>query len=370
MKQMSAILIAFLLTFVSRASAVEYRVEAAEGKAQALIDSGSLVGGDRLILGPGPHGKIVISGFKFDRPVIITSEDGAPPEVDQLVIENSAGWRIEGLTIIPRTAGKLSDALVKIHSGRHIHLDHLIVASAQDSNAWTAEKWRNTARKGITLSGQDISITNSIIRNVRHGISSSADRVRIEKNIIELFSGDGIRGLGNNSDYIGNTIKTCVRVDDNHDDGFQSWSLDSDGRPGKGTVRNVRVEGNLIRNGNHPLTCRLQGIGLFDGIYENWVIRANTVIVDSWHGITVMGARGVVISENKVLDSRPGKPGAPWISITAHKDGRIAEDSVIERNVTLPWAGGQNSPFKQPQPGVELYGNRTVETPEDALRQR
>lgn len=361
-------LIVFFLATASVATAAEFRIEGRPGALQELIYSGSIAPGDRIVLGPGRHGSVEIVDLQFDKPVTLEADRGKRPILDRLEIRKGAGWRIEGLVVIPGRGDIDHAALVSIKQGQDIVLDRLTVASAENSNGWTAEAWRRKARTGINVSGRDITIRNSLIRNVKYGISSNADGARIENNTIELFSGDGIRGLGDDSSYIGNTIDTCIAAgDDHHDDGFQSWSTDSAGRPGRGEVRNVRVEGNLIKNGNHPLTCTLQGIGLFDGIYEDWIIRGNTVIVDHWHGITVMGAIRVKVLENTVVDANHNRPGPPWVTITAHKDGRLSVDSIIAHNVFQPWAGGRNSRFSQPQPGVQLYGNRTVPTPEDAI---
>jgi hypothetical protein len=220
----------------------------------------------------------------------------------------------------------------------------------------------------VVIGSPDSSITESVIRNVRHGVEANADGVRVADNLIEFFTGDGIRGLGDDSVYVGNTIRTCIKADDNHDDGFQSWSVDAQGRPGQGVVRNVRVENNIIENGDHPLRCALQGIGLFGGFYEDWVIRGNRIIANHWHGVTVMGARRVEVSDNIVVDSHPGAPGPPWITITAHKDGTLSEDNVIAGNVSQPWSGGsRHTLFSQPQPGVQLRNNRVVASPEEAL---
>ncbi|WP_299472509.1 right-handed parallel beta-helix repeat-containing protein [uncultured Roseibium sp.] len=347
---------------MTASSATEFRVSAGPGNAQQLIDAGKLAGGDRIVLASGSHGSIVLNGLNFETPLTITAENDALAEVDQLLIEDSSGLRIEGLVVLPRGGENPDEALVTIQQGKNIELNNMTVASANSTEGWTAALWQASARDGIFLSGKNIALTDSRIFNVRHAISTYADNARIERNVIEFFSGDGIRGLGNNSDYVENLIDTCVGVDRNHDDGFQSWSLDAAGEAGKGTVRNVRLERNKIRNGDHPLTCYLQGIGLFDGFYENWIIRGNTIAVDHWHGITVMGARGVIVSENTVTDSRPGKPGAPSITVMAHKDGTPAQDSVIELNVTQPWQGGAKSPFARAHQGVTLLGNRVVET--------
>lgn len=362
MRHTLIIALAIFLSNFSAALATEYQVPATPGNLQKLIDSGSLTGGDRLVLAPGYHGKLVIKGLQFEEPLTITAAGGGAPNLDQLIVDASSGIRIQKISVIPVSKPAPDEALVSVDESKAIELEHLTVASAFSSQDWSAPQWRETVRNGVFLSGQDISLTDSLVFNVRHGISTVADGAKIERNIIENFAGDGIRGIGDNSSYVENTIDTCIDIDDNHDDGFQSWSLDEDGHPGKGVVRNVRVERNRISNGDHRFTCHLQGIGLFDGIYEDWVISGNTITVDHWHGITVMGARNVVVSDNFVTDFRPGKPGAPSVTIMAHKDGRQAENSSIERNVTQPWLGGTGSPFNQAHPGVTQIENRVLET--------
>ena len=118
------------------------------------------------------------------------------------------------------------------------------------------------------------------------------------------------------------------------------------------------------------MACQLQGIALFDGIYEDWVIRDNTVIVDHWHGITIMGARRVAVSGNTVFYARPGPPGAPRITKTAHKDGRPSENSIIRNNTLQSRPDDAPPVFRQPQPGVRSVGNQIVDAPPDDLLHR
>lgn len=362
MRNVLMIALTLFMSGFSNALADEYHVPATPGSLQKLLDTGRLKDGDRLILASGNHGRIVISGLRFDSPLTITAAAGGAANLDQLVVEASSGIHIRKLSVIPAALVPPGEFLVRVEEGTQISLSRMIVASAVDSQSWTAPQWREKARNGVFLSGENVSLTDSYVFNVRHAVSAFAKGARVERNTIENFGGDGIRGIGDNSSYIENTIDTCVRIDDNHDDGFQSWSLDAQGRPGKGVVRNVRVERNRIVNGDHPFTCQLQGIGLFDGFYEDWVIKDNTIDVDHWHGITVMGARNVIVSDNVVTDFRPGKPGAPSITIMAHKDGRLAENSSVERNVTQPWLGNAGSPFNRDHPGVALLGNRVLDT--------
>lgn len=341
------------------AVARDVRVPAEPGRAQTLFESGQVQPGDRVILENGRHGSLTIAGQRYRPPVVVAADAGARPIVDQLTIDKVAGLHVQGLTILPMPGMRGKDALVRVQSDGDVHLERLTVASAQTQVGWSRRIWRETARNGVSLGGRDVALTNSFIRIVGHAIVAAADGARVENNFVELFAGDGIRGLGDDSVYRGNTVETCVDVDDNHDDGFQSWSRGKDGKAGSGVVRNVAVENNVIRNGNHPFACKLQGIGLFDGIYEDWTIRNNTVVVDHWHGITVMGARRVSVIGNTVVDARPGNPGPPWISVTAHKDGRPAIGSVVAGNRVERRTVGGDGDFRLPQPGVQVSGNRT-----------
>jgi len=347
------------------AQAAEIEVPAEPGAAQAVFERGALSDGDRVILAPGAHGVLLIDARRFDPPVTVS---GAGAVLDRLILRNSAGLIVEDLAVIPRDLDGPGEAMVEVQGGEAVHLHNLTVATVRDSAGWDAAAWRRWARHGIVLSGKDIRVTDSWIHNVRHGLLSLADGAWVENTRVEHFSGDGMRGLGSNSTFLGNTIRECVDVDDNHDDGFQSWSIDLLGTPGGGVVRNVRLENNLIENGTHPMACTLQGIGMFDGFYEGWVIRGNRIVVNNWHGITVMGARNVRIEGNIVVDAQPGEPGPPWIAVTAHKDGRLSDDTVVAGNVTQPWRGGPDSPFKPTQPGVTWLDNHSVQTAEEALR--
>jgi hypothetical protein len=133
----------------------------------------------------------------------------------------------------------------------------------------------------------------------------------------------------------GNVVQHCIDIDKNLDDGFQSGSRKS----GKGVVRDVTVTGNRFiewnRPEDHPLRGRLQGIGLFDGIYENWRIENNLVIVRQGNGITVLGGRNTRVVNNTVVNPEPGNGKAPFIRIGKHKDGRLPEGNAVVNNIAM-----------------------------------
>ncbi|MCU0821618.1 MAG: hypothetical protein MUC95_03990, partial [Spirochaetes bacterium] len=128
-----------------------------------------------------------------------------------------------------------------------------------------------------------------------------------------------------------NTVKNCYATSDNHDDGFQSWSINDD--PPR---ERVVLRGNTIINyedENQPFRGTLQGIGCFDGPYSDWVVENNVVITDHWHGISLYGAYYCRIVNNTVVDINNVTPGPCRIMITDHKDGRHSENCIIRNNI-------------------------------------
>ena len=359
-----------LVAFAGPVVAADFVVEARDGAVERLLLSGVVSGGDRVLLASGSHGQVRIVGQAFDPAVTVMSVPGGGAILDSLTIHESRGLVVTDLTVFPRPSRSPERSLVDVDHSRDVVLERLLVTSATHVEGWDARDWVTRAFPGVRLRGRDLTLRDSVIRVVGHGDEARVGRGRVEGNLIEQFRGDGIRALGDQSVYSGNTIQGCVKVDGNHDDGIQSWSVGPDGTPGQGAVRDVLIEGNVIRGGrpDGPLGCNLQGIGLFDGMFVDWIIRNNVIKVDHWHGITVMGARNVLIENNIVVDEAPDGLGPPWITITAHKDGRRASGSLISGNTTQPRVGGGDPLFHQPQPGVTSRDNRVVETADEAFR--
>ena len=80
------------------------------------------------------------------------------------------------------------------------------------------------------------------------GISVSGANALVERNTVSNFSADGLRGLGNFGTFQYNVVKNCYDVNENHDDGFQSWSV---GTGGVGTGEVVGVVTVKVTNGQN-----------------------------------------------------------------------------------------------------------------------
>ncbi|MEE4240671.1 MAG: right-handed parallel beta-helix repeat-containing protein [Desulfopila sp.] len=208
--------------------------------------------------------------------------------------------------------------------------------STASSGSWSREDWNSKAKNGISVDGTDMTVSHNSLTNVNFGISVGASHSLIEWNRIENFSGDGLRGLGDHTVFQYNTIKNCYDVNDNHDDGFQSWSVGADGKVGTGVVTGIVLRGNTIINyedSRQPFRGALQGIGCFDGMFKDWTVEKNIIKVDHWHGISLYGAINVVIQNNIVTDLNAERPGPPWIWLRDHKNGTPPRDSLVMCNV-------------------------------------
>lgn len=313
--------------------------------AQAVFDAGAAQGGDRIVLLDGEHGDIRLGVARATSTVEIAPETPGGVHAQSLYVEQGENLRIRDLSIWPtrpRGAAVPGSLVTTRLRSRRIELVGLDVRSAEDAAgyyAWTLEDWTRMVRNGAHLRGQDITLRDSRFTAVNFGIATLDERAVVENNVVAGFAGDGIRGLGDDSVFRGNTVVDCVKINDNHDDGFQSWSRGEKSRSGAGVVRRVVVERNLIREwagpAAHPLRCQLQGIGLFDGMYEGWVIRNNVVAVSAFHGIAVLGGIDVAIASNTVVSASGAASRQPWIMLKAHKDGRPSRGGVVANNLTM-----------------------------------
>ena len=301
--------------------------------------------GDTIWLRSGYHGELDISSHYNTDFITIAAEEGQTPVVSLLHVWASSFWIIRGLTVSAESAPTYEQhTLVPLesHSWRgpvhDIVVEGCTLESVADASGWSAGDWDSLSCNGFQVSGTNMTIRDNTLRNVNFGISVSATHSLIEGNTVDSFAGDGLRGLGDYTIFQYNTVKNCYAVNDNHDDGFQSWSVGPDGEVGTGEVTGIVLRGNLILNyedPNQPYRGTLQGIGCFDGMFVDWVVENNVVITDHWHGITLSGARNARIVNNTVIDLNQEDPGPPWILISDHKDGTPSSDCLIANNLAF-----------------------------------
>ena len=293
-------------------------------------------GGEVILLASGKYGAMTISNLNMPTEVTIMAALNAIPEFSSIQVTNSSWWRFSGLHVKPRfTSGADTQNAVRL-IGSDITFEQGVVNYAEDTSGWSASDWLNRTGNGIVSGGTRIIVRRNQITNVDHAIASDATYSIIAHNTIDGFRGDACRSLGDFVTFEYNSGKNAVAVDDNHDDFFQCWSVGTGG-VGTGEVVGVVLRGNRFisyENENMPFATIPQGIGLFDGIYRDWVIENNVIITGHWHGISLFGGVNCRIVHNTVIDRNSEDTPKPWIQIVNDKDGVSSQNCIIRNNLS------------------------------------
>lgn len=334
----------------SQASAARVAVGTAEApfpSVGAALRSGRVSGGDRIVLREGHHGVIRLRNKRFNPPVRIVAEQVGQAHVDKIAIRSSAGLHFHGLSVWPRRPGTKSwNLIVTQADSPNIHFDRMDIRglprAPEQYLRWSKKEWRALEANGARLNGPRNRISNSTITGVIFGITTTGEGTEVIGNHIIGFGGDAMRGLGDNSVFVGNRAENCVKINENHDDGFQSWATKPDGQ-GRKVVRGLRVERNIILEWigppQHPLRCRLQGIGLFDGLYRDFVIRNNLIAISAYHGISLYAGDDSEIVNNTVVHISGGPADHPWIMLRDNRNGWKSGETLVRNNVAMSFKG-------------------------------
>lgn len=305
----------------------------------AALATGKIRGGDQILLQSGNHGFLRIKGARFSSPVLIAAAPGAKARVERIDVQSSKNITFRDLLIWPEKP--TSETLFLVRTSRNspnMEFQRLDVRSAEDAGnyrRWNKSTWLARKVNGILAEGPDSEVSNSTFMGLYHAVSVNGDRSSILNNRIVGYSGDGTRALGNYSTLRGNTIQDCVKIDENHDDAFMTWSLGANGKIGAGTIEGMVIENNLIEewNGprNHPFICELQGIFL-GGYLNDLVIQNNVVSVSAYHGITAYGVTRGKIVNNTLVNSRGPSKTQPWIGLWGNID-RGSTQVTVANNI-------------------------------------
>ncbi len=327
----------------------EYPYE--DGMVLVPVHTGAPVrAGDTLLLHAGYHGDVAVEHMYNAAPITIAAAPGETARLRSLRVRSAQNWRISGLEISPSFGAQNQQGTIVEVSDHDwsgpafdIELAQLEIHSIDDASGWGPAEWVDLASSGVDIDAARVTLRDSRIRNVRFGVSVSGVDARIERNLVDGFSADGLRGLGDRGVFEYNRVQNNLvgdDFDDNHDDGFQSWSY-GPGGVGTGAVTGVVLRGNVFVNATdpvNPLRSSMQGIGCFDGFFDEWIVENNVVVTDHWHGISFYGMRDSRILNNTVIDLAGGQPGPPWIMVHDHKDGRPSERVLVRNNLATDYA--------------------------------
>lgn len=292
--------------------------------------------GDTIKLNDGFYGDLHIQNYINSEFITVIANENSTPIFKSLLLQGAKKWRFVGIHVSSESYDEyIANKLVHLQShswqGKVSNIEIKNCKIYSTETPWiNATDWNTKASDGIFIKGDSISIINNELKNIRFGITLRGNHIIAKNNSIVNFSGDGMRILGSFNLVEGNTIKNCYDVDENHDDGIQSYTT------GGLAVNSNIVRKNIILNyedPNQPLLGPLQGIGCFDGPFDNWIVENNLIVVNHWHGISFYGAHGCKIINNTVVDPTPNEsPGPTWIKI-ADLNTIIATGNLVKNNI-------------------------------------
>ncbi|HFA47900.1 MAG TPA: T9SS type A sorting domain-containing protein [Bacteroidetes bacterium] len=308
---------------------------------QVFASSKTFEEGDVVFLRDGFHGKPEILGQNSGK-VYIAAQANHSPKVRSLKFVFAKNWVVSGLDISPETAGlyEKGDYLKLIANAKYNVVENCHIFGIQNGDTWDIKQdWYDNAGNGVLNKGEFNTIRNNLITNTNFSATIDSENNHFDYNIIDRFSGDAIRCIDSNNSINYNVVMNAV-VDDyndpggNHDDAFQSWTF---GNP----VRNIVIRGNVVFSCTDPdlilKTSVMQGIVIFDGFAEDWVVENNLVVQDHPHGIALYGAKNCKVVNNTVIRNPLQLfffGAQPWVRVNKHKDGRFSTGNLVRNNIS------------------------------------
>lgn len=352
-----------------------------------LNEGAPIKGGDKLILKDGYHGQLEINNLYFNDWLTIEAAPNEKPTLARLHLNGLIkNVYLKNLNIIRDSylgvenywqASEMqrnSRSLLYIAShdfygkAAEIKVFGLIAKVSEDVVSWSRQDWEDRYADGARLgAAKNIEIVSSRFENVGFGAVADyfANNTTIFNSVFKNYCRDGIRLTAHNFHFENNLVTGVVNINissDNsvnfHYDAFQTFSRDENdpqSGTGNGIIKNAVIRGNsFIGKSDLPLdngflvNQDVQGIGGFDGFFDNFVIENNVVSVNHHHGITLLGATNTIITNNTVIDSDPTDNLYPWIRINNHKNGSPSKDCTLANNIATQ--------------GVYVEGDNVVET--------
>ena len=305
--------------------------------------------GDIIYLMSGDHGDPYINNKSFTDYVTVKALSGNAPIIKSIQLVNSAYWAFDGIKIDGTNNNKIKEQVLFSSdvNSHHTKIINSTISSAENIDTWTQTDWYNNVTSGVQIRSDYAYLNNNIIKNTYHALEVRGEYTEVYNNLIDNFAGDAIRGLGSNSTYENNTVRDCYINDYaiQHDDGFQTYNLESDPK-----ASNIILRNNIFMLFADPITPfiqannligdLMQGIIITDGYADGWIVENNVVSNNQDHGISLYGARNCKVQNNTVVQSPlySDADHVPWIMLTdQNKTGQNNFNNIIRNNISAKY---------------------------------
>ncbi len=316
-------------------------VETKDNKGNLLNAGAPVKSGDTIILRSGYHGLIKITNAFNDQLITVKGEDGSSPQLGYLELRSAKNWRFEQVIISPsHSSSAVNKATIAIlgdsnywGNSSNLELVDSHIYTAEDTQNWSKDNWVKQAKIGIIVGRYTLNtlIKNNYIRNVSNGVIVLSEGADIEGNVVSHFADDGIKVNANGTRVTYNILKNAINPSNIHNDGIQAYKVFNNP-----SLDDFIIENNIIltKDTNQvPFSSvDMQGIGLFDGPYNNGTISNNVILVSTWHGIGLFDGTNTTITNNIIFSTALDRNIKSRITLSSKK-GKNPNDVVNENDV-------------------------------------
>lgn len=261
---------------------------------------GNAKNGDTILLESGTYSSVMLRGLNIDGNITITSKNPAKQAVfTDLNVRDSSGMTFRGIEFAADPKAGMYKFTVM--GSENIVLDKLYVHGTLNDNPW------DDTSPLMIRNSKNVSVTNSEFEQVWHGVSFlDNDGLTITGNEFHDIRTDGVRGGGTSNLLISNNTftdfyphpgKRADGMDKDHPDGIQIWTTNT-----SKVASNITITDNVVMRGDG---APVQGIFLRDTFsnlpFEDVTITGNVVIGGMANGISVDGAKGLLVENNQVI---------------------------------------------------------------------
>ena len=244
--------------------------------------------GETILLAPGNYGSLTIyeRNFTGGSVTIAAASSSQSSVLTGLHVNQSSGFVFSGIELNGSSA-------TAAYSNT--------VTNSSDITFTNLTVHGNLSSGGIEIqNSSEIAVLNSNFHNLANGIGElNNTNINISGNAFSYVEGDGIDNAGVTGVSITNNTFTDFYggSSSSHPDAIQFWTTGTNH-----SSSDININNNTITIGSG---AQIQGVFMTDQIgnlpYENVNIAGNTIVGESWNGITVNHAQSLTVSDNEVI---------------------------------------------------------------------
>ena len=248
---------------------------------------------------------------------------------------------------------------------------------------WLVQNVRNVTLDNVEITGFQIGVNSS--RGSPYGVTGLAIRnSRISRNsemgILGAYSDSVIEGTTfennnfsgsffNHAIYYSNGVRTVIRNNVFTNNSTVDGVCTGGNVTAHGVIDGLTIEGNRITQAAATATC--YGFAITTGYttteeFRNVVIRGNTVINVGMGGIAANAAPGILVENNRVINTQPTVQYSIWVGANGGSKAPDAadRDAVVRNNtVCLTRPHVKSVPISASVPGAHVSNNTVITGP-------